>query len=260
MSLADSIVRTGVGDSSLSQCHPATSLDKGVLVVRAAELQAPLAYLPVWDAMRQFTADRSPTTPDEIWLLSHQPVFTQGQAGKPEHLLNPAAIPVVQIDRGGQVTYHGPGQLVVYLLIDVRRAGTGVRELVESIEQSVIAVLAEYGIAAESRRKAPGVYVNGAKIAALGLRIRQGCSYHGLSFNIDMDLSPFSRINPCGYEGMQVTQLSELLPSGSDTANLLSETAARLVQALKTRLGYAAIQTSSLEFPASMIDPRVVQQ
>ena len=234
---------------------PADSVERRqsqTLVVRSTPLKAPLDYLPVWQAMRHFTETRSPATLDEMWLLSHQPVFTQGQAGKPEHLLNPGAIPVVQIDRGGQVTYHGPGQLVAYLLIDVRRAGTGVREFVESMEQSVVAMLAEYGIAAESQRKAPGVYVNGAKIAALGLRIRHGCSYHGLSVNIDMDLSPFGRINPCGYQGMQVTQLSELLPSGSGKVDLLGEVAARLVRALTTRLGYTEVRTAALGFPAAM--------
>jgi len=199
----------------------------------------PLDYVPVWDAMRAFTAARTSETPDELWLLSHAPVFTQGQAGKPEHLLQTADIPVVQIDRGGQVTYHGPGQLVVYLLMDVRRAGLGARELVERMEQSVIDVLAALGIAGEPQRKAPGVYVNGAKIAALGLRIRQGCSYHGLSFNIDMDLAPFARINPCGYEGMPVTQLRDLLPAGSARDALLERTADALTKALARRLGFS---------------------
>ncbi len=195
-----------------------------------------LDYVPVWDAMRQFTASRTAETPDQIWMLTHKPVFTQGQAGKAEHLLNTGEIPVVQIDRGGQVTYHGPGQLVAYLLIDVRRAGLGVRELVESIEQSVIDVLAQFGLVGESQRKAPGVYVNGAKIAALGLRVRQGCSYHGLSFNVDMDLSPFRRINPCGYEGMPVTQLRDLLPSSADDGDLLEKVAGKLGDALTVRL------------------------
>lgn len=230
---------------------PSVSPLKRVLVVRSADLGTPLEYVPVWEAMRRFTEERNSTTPDEIWLLSHLPVFTQGQAGSPEHLLDPGNIPVVQIDRGGQVTYHGPGQLMVYLLIDVRRAGTGVRELVECIEQSIIAVLAESGIAAQSQRKAPGVYVNGAKIAALGLRIRRGCSYHGLSFNIDMDLSPFGRINPCGYKGMQVTQLKDLLPAGSGAGNLPGETAARVVLALMTRLGYSGLQSAPLELTAT---------
>jgi len=208
------------------------------LLIRNLGLQPSQAldYVPVWDAMRQFTANRSDETPDQIWMLNHQPVFTQGQAGKPEHLLNTEEIQVVQIDRGGQVTYHGPGQLVAYVLIDVRRAGIGVRELVENIELSVIDVLAQFGIVGESQRKAPGVYVNGAKIAALGLRVRQGCSYHGLSFNIDMDLSPFRQINPCGYEGMPVTQLRDLLPANADVGDLLAETARRLGVALTARL------------------------
>jgi len=208
------------------------------LLIRNLGLQPSQAldYVPVWDAMRQFTASRSDETPDQIWMLNHQPVFTQGQAGKPEHLLNTEEIQVVQIDRGGQVTYHGPGQLVAYVLIDVRRAGIGVRELVENIELSVIDVLAQFGIVGESQRKAPGVYVNGAKIAALGLRVRQGCSYHGLSFNIDMDLSPFRRINPCGFEGMPVTQLRDLLPPNADVGNLMAEAARRLGVALTARL------------------------
>ncbi len=208
------------------------------LLIRQFGLQPSQAqdYVPVWDAMRRFTAQRNNETPDQIWMLTHKPVFTQGQAGKPEHLLNTAEIPVVQIDRGGQVTYHGPGQLVAYLLIDIRRAGIGVRELVENIEQSVIDVLAQFGIVGESQRKAPGVYVNGAKIAALGLRVREGRSYHGLSFNVDMDLSPFRRINPCGYEGMPVTQLRDLLPSTAEDGHLLEKVASMLGEALTERL------------------------
>ena len=170
-------------------------------------------YIPTWEAMQAFTASRSETTPDELWLLEHPPVYTQGQAGKPEHVLNPGDIPIVQIDRGGQVTYHGPGQLIAYLLLDLKRHKMGVRELVRRIEQSVIDVLASYDITAYGKIDAPGVYVNRlgveAKIAALGLRIRNGCSYHGLSFNVNMDLEPFSRINPCGYAGLQVTQLAD---------------------------------------------------
>ncbi len=196
----------------------------------------PLEYVPVWKAMQEFTALRTPTPPDELWVLTHAPVFTQGQAGKPEHLLMPGDIPVVQIDRGGQVTYHGPGQLVVYLLVDVRRLHLGARALVEEIENSVIDVLAGYGIVGESQRKAPGVYVNGAKIAALGLRIRNGCSYHGVSFNIAMDLSPFSRINPCGYAGMPVTQLSDHVGSALSPDALMGEAAAALIHSLTKRL------------------------
>ncbi len=196
----------------------------------------PQDYMPVWEAMRHFTETRTDSTPDELWLLNHAPVFTQGQAGKPEHILLPGEIPIVQIDRGGQVTYHGPGQLVAYLMIDVRRSGIGVRDLVERIEQSVIDVLAEYGVEGESQRNAPGVYVKGAKIAALGLRIRQGCSYHGLSFNIDMDMRPFARINPCGYAGLRVTQLHDLLEAPPPREALMTDAARRLVDALNRRL------------------------
>lgn len=163
-------------------------------------------YEPTWRAMQEFTAARTPDTPDELWIVEHPPVFTLGQAGKPEHLLADIGVPLVKIDRGGQITYHGPGQAVVYLLIDLSRRKIKVRELVSAIEQAVIDLLAEYDIEAERRSGAPGVYVRDAKIAALGLRIRNGCSYHGVSLNVDMDLSPFAAINPCGYAGLQVTQ------------------------------------------------------
>jgi lipoyl(octanoyl) transferase len=168
-------------------------------------------YEPVWRAMQAYTADRDADSADEIWLLQHQPVFTLGRNAKPEHLLATGDIPVIQVDRGGQVTYHGPGQLVAYLLIDLRRRHMGVRDIVSAMENAVIGVLADYGLEAAARPDAPGVYVDGAKIAALGLRVRQGRSYHGLSLNLDMELEPFGRINPCGYAGMPVTQLSELL-------------------------------------------------
>lgn len=168
-------------------------------------------YLPTWHAMQRFTEDRDAGTPDEIWFLEHPPVFTLGLAGKMEHVLAPGIIPVIHIDRGGQVTYHGPGQLVVYPLIDLKRLGLGVRALVEAIENSVIATLNDFGIAAVSKREAPGVYTHdGRKLASLGLRVRHGCSYHGLAFNIAMDLEPFSRINPCGYTGLQMSQVSAL--------------------------------------------------
>ena len=163
-------------------------------------------YLPTWQAMRDFTARRTVDTRDEIWLLQHAPVYTLGLAGKPEHLLRDTGIPLVKTDRGGQITYHGPGQLVIYLLLDVQRRGIGVKELVRRMEQAVIDLLAEYGVPAERREKAPGVYVNGAKIAALGLKVRSSGSYHGLALNVDMDLSPFAAINPCGYAGLRVTQ------------------------------------------------------
>jgi lipoyl(octanoyl) transferase len=166
-------------------------------------------YEPTWRAMQKFTAERTAETLDEIWLLQHPPTYTLGQAGKPEHLLNPTSIPVVKIDRGGQITYHGPGQIVAYLLVDLHRWKINVRELVRLMEQAVIDLLAEYGVKAEGREDAPGVYVDDAKIAALGLKIKTGCSYHGLSFNVDMDLSPFDNINPCGYEGLRVTQAIE---------------------------------------------------
>lgn len=167
-------------------------------------------YESTWRAMQSFTNERTADTLDEIWLVQHPPTYTQGQAGKPEHLLNPTDIPVVKIDRGGQITYHGPGQIVAYLLLDLRRWKINVRELVRLMEQAVIDLLAEYGVVAEGRIDAPGVYVGDAKIAALGLKIKKSCSYHGLSFNVDMDLSPFDNINPCGYEGLRVTQAVEL--------------------------------------------------
>ena len=165
-------------------------------------------YEPTWQAMREFTDARDDDTPDEIWLLEHPPVYTLGQAGRPEHLLRDEGIPLVRIDRGGQITYHGPGQVVVYLLVDLARRGIKVRELVNLMEQAIIDCLADFGLSAERQAGAPGVYVEGAKIAALGLRVRNGCSYHGLSLNVDMDLAPFGWINPCGYEGLQTVQLT----------------------------------------------------
>lgn len=167
-------------------------------------------YEPTWRAMQDFTARRDAATPDELWLLEHPPVFTQGQAGKSEHLIAPTAIPVVPIDRGGQITYHGPGQLVAYVLVDLKRRGYGVRELVTRLEAAVIALLAGHDVAAERRAGAPGVYVGGAKIAALGLRVKQGRTYHGLALNVDMDLGPFALINPCGYPGLAVTQCRDV--------------------------------------------------
>jgi len=167
-------------------------------------------YAATFAAMQEFTAARGDDTPDELWLCEHPPVFTQGLSGKPEHLLRDIGIPVVQIDRGGQITYHGPGQVVAYLLLDLRRRELTVRGLVNRIEQAVIDLLAGYGLTAERLAGAPGVYVGHAKIAALGLRIKHGCSYHGVALNVDMDLAPYSAINPCGYEGMAVTQLRDL--------------------------------------------------
>ncbi|GAA0709717.1 lipoyl(octanoyl) transferase [Dyella sp. SG562] len=167
-------------------------------------------YEATWKAMSAFTDQRGPDTPDELWVLEHDPVFTLGQAGKMEHVLAPGEIPVVPVDRGGQVTYHGPGQIVAYPLIDLRRAGVGVREMVCKIEQAIIDTLERWNIGAARLDGAPGVYVAGAKVAALGLRVRRGCSFHGLAFNVNMDLEPFHRINPCGYKGLQVTQVLDL--------------------------------------------------
>jgi len=167
-------------------------------------------YEPTWRAMQAFTAARDADTPDELWLLEHPPVYTLGQAGKAEHLIAATDIPVVPIDRGGQITYHGPGQVVAYVLVDLRRRGYGIRELVARMEQAVIDLLAARGVAADRLAGAPGVYVDGAKIAALGLRVKHGCTYHGLALNVDMDLAPFAAINPCGYPGMAVTQCRDL--------------------------------------------------
>ncbi len=188
-------------------------------------------YEPTWRAMQDFTARRGPHTPDEIWLLEHPPVFTLGLAGKREHVLRVSDIPIIPVDRGGQVTYHGPGQVIAYLLLDLKRRGYGVRELVNRMEQAVIDLLADYGIEGKRRDKAPGVYVEEKKIAALGLRIRQGMSYHGLALNVDMDLTPFGHINPCGYEGLEVTQLRDLgVPQNPDAVatDLLARLRARL--------------------------------
>lgn len=167
-------------------------------------------YADVWQAMRQFTDTRTADAEDELWLVEHPPVFTQGQAGKPEHLLAPGDIPVVATDRGGQVTYHGPGQLVAYPLLDLKRLKLGVRDLVTLLETTVVDLLASYGLASAARPDAPGVYVDGRKISSLGLRVRRGCSFHGIAINVDMDLEPFLRINPCGYNGLQMTQLRDL--------------------------------------------------
>lgn len=196
-------------------------------------------YPQAWQAMQRFTNQRGPDTSDEIWLLEHPPVFTQGQAGKAEHLLMPGDIPVIQADRGGQVTYHGPGQLVAYLLLDVRRSGVGVRELVSRMERSLVELLASYGVEAYAKPDAPGVYVGAAKIASLGLRIRNGRSFHGLALNVDMDLEPFRRINPCGYAGMAMTQLKDVAREPIEFA----EVRARLRAQLVTQLGYAEPKT-----------------
>ncbi|MFZ0788041.1 MAG: lipoyl(octanoyl) transferase LipB [Chromatiaceae bacterium] len=200
-----------------------------LLVRRPAGLQD---YGAIWESMRAFTDARGPDTVDELWLLEHPPVFTLGQAGRMEHLLRPGAIPVVKTDRGGQVTYHGPGQLIAYLLLDLRRAGIGIRRLVNLLEQSVIDVLAEQGIGAAARTDAPGVYVDGAKIASLGLRVRKGCCYHGLALNVSLDLEPFGRVNPCGYPGLAVTRVADLVPGAT-----LASVSEVLEGALSRRLG-----------------------
>ena len=198
-------------------------------------------YEPVWREMQAYTDERDENSRDELWLVQHPPVFTQGQAGKAEHLLAPGDIPVIQVDRGGQVTYHGPGQIVAYPLVDIRRREIGVREFVNRIEESIIQVLARYGVTGERVEGAPGIYVKGDKIASLGLRVRRGCSFHGLAFNIDMDLEPFTRINPCGYHGLQVTQLSAL-SQGEGPGSLLSEAENHLVELFARLLGYSEIR------------------
>ncbi|MGM0522146.1 MAG: lipoyl(octanoyl) transferase LipB [Pseudomonadota bacterium] len=197
-------------------------------------------YQPVWEAMRELTDIRGAETPDQFWLVEHEPVFTQGQAGKPEHLLMPGDIPVVQTDRGGQVTYHGPGQVVLYPLLDVRRAKMGVRELVTAIENAVIDVLASYHVVAKARPDAPGVYVEAAaseaKVASLGLRIRRGGSFHGVALNVDGDLSPFARINPCGYAGMEMTRLADLTDQPVNCETVGEQLAQALAARIERRL------------------------
>jgi lipoyl(octanoyl) transferase len=197
-------------------------------------------YEPVWRAMQAFTDSRGPDTPDELWVLEHDPVFTLGQAGKWEHVLMPGDIPVVPVDRGGQVTYHGPGQIVAYPLFDLRRLKVGVRELVNRIEQALIDTMETWNIGAVRRDGAPGVYVGDAKVAALGLRVRRGCSFHGLAFNIDMDLEPFHRINPCGYQGLAVTQVLDLGGPGS-----LAEVETVLIGELARQFGLTPVAAAA---------------
>jgi lipoyl(octanoyl) transferase len=196
-------------------------------------------YQPTWRAMERFTELRDAATPDEIWLLEHPPVFTLGMNGQREHVLSPRDIPVIQTDRGGQVTYHGPGQLVVYALVDLKRAGLGVRDLVSALERAVIGYAGELGIEARARRDAPGVYVDGRKLASVGLRIRRGASYHGIAINVSMDLEPFDRINPCGYAGLKMTQLAELVPG-----LCLDEVMTGLEPRLLAELGHHRIVTA----------------
>jgi len=193
-------------------------------------------YEPTWKAMQSYTEARDEHSEDQLWVLQHAPVFTQGQAGKAEHLLNPGDIPVVQVDRGGQVTYHGPGQIVVYLLLDIDRLGIGARQLVTNIESTIISTLALYGIDSEARKDAPGVYVDGRKIASVGLRIRKGRCFHGLSVNVEMDLEPFARINPCGYQGMEMEQLANF-----ENSEPIEQFSGRLVDALAKVFGYRDI-------------------
>lgn len=195
--------------ASLSPIAPGTARPppEGSLALRR---MGRVAYADAYDAMRAFTAQRTADTQDELWLLEHPPVYTLGQAGKPEHLLRANGIPVVRVDRGGQVTYHGPGQVIAYVLLDIRRRGLTVKRLVWLLEQAVIDLLARHGVAGARRAGAPGVYVGGAKVAALGLRVRGGCTYHGIALNVDMDLAPFRDINPCGYAGLAVTRLADL--------------------------------------------------
>ena len=193
------------------QANSAQAADPGLDRLRVRRLGRS-DYDPVWRAMQQFTDARNELTVDELWLVEHPPVFTQGQAGKAEHVLAPGDIPVVQVDRGGQVTYHGPGQIVAYPLIDIRRRRIGVRDLVHRIEEAIIQVLAAHGVPGERIAGAPGIYVARAKIASLGLRVRRGCTFHGMAFNVDMDLEPFQRINPCGFQGLEITQLVSFTP------------------------------------------------
>lgn len=211
------------------------------LIVKSLGLQP---YQPIWQAMKDFTNGRDDDSVDECWLVEHEPVFTQGQAGKPEHILQQSTIPIVQCDRGGQVTYHGPGQVMVYLLVNIKRKKIGVRDFVSLMEYAVITVLADLGIVAELKDGAPGVYVNGAKISSLGLRVRRGSTYHGLALNVDMDLSPFLQINPCGYEGMAVTDIHTLLSDSSAKKPTLAEVNQSLLDKFISLLKYSDIRSS----------------
>lgn len=202
-------------------------------------------YEPVWRSMQDFTDSRDDSTDDELWLVQHPPVFTQGQAGKAEHVLAPGDIPVIQVDRGGQVTYHGPGQIVAYPLVDLKRLGVGVRDFVNRIEECIIRVLARYGVTGERIEGAPGIYVGGDKVASLGLRVRRGRSFHGLAFNIDMDLEPFGRINPCGYEGLRVVRLADLVPAGSEALDF-AEVESHLVGEFVKQLGYSEVSDEGI--------------
>lgn len=215
------------------------------LIVRSLGRQP---YRPIWQAMRAFTDARGPRTADELWLLEHEPVYTQGQAGSAEHVLNPGDIPIIQTDRGGQVTYHGPGQLVAYPLLDLNRLGIGIRTLVNRMEEAVIRVLAESGLEGTRRAGAPGVFVNEAKIASIGMKVRKGCTYHGLAFNIDVDLEPFSRINPCGFAGLAMTRLAEYRPEADP-----AEVGMVLAGQLRELLGYQSVEVREDAFDVAAI-------
>ncbi len=222
--------------SEANKTQPSANKVAGERSLIVSMLDGLRPYEPIWKAMQDYTDQRDEHADDQLWVLQHEPVFTQGQAGKEEHLLAPGDIPVVNVDRGGQVTYHGPGQLVVYLMIDIARMGLGPRELVSRIETAIIDTLAHYGLKGEARSDAPGVYVDGNKLASLGLRIRKGKSFHGLSLNVDMDMEPFSRINPCGYSDLKMIQLADFEISES-----LEQVAGRIVRAIQQSFGYREI-------------------
>lgn len=218
-----------------------------------SEPVASLDYEPVWRAMQAFTRQRAPGTQDQLWILEHAPVYTLGQAADVAHLFNSNNIPVLRCDRGGQVTYHGPGQLMFYLLADLRALGIGVRTLVEMLEQSVIEVLSSFALSGEGNRDAPGVYVGGAKIAALGLRVSRGCCYHGLSFNYQLDLAPFAGINPCGYENLPVTCLADLLQDAQQALPSRLQLAERITERLQNNLGYARASQTLTQWPPAAV-------
>jgi lipoyl(octanoyl) transferase len=208
------------------------------IIVRQLGLRA---YSPIWQAMQDFTDKRDDSTPDELWLVEHEPVFTQGQAGKEEHLLAPGDIPVVKVDRGGQVTYHGPGQQMLYVLLNLKRHHLGVRNLVTALEQCVVNSLKFYNIDAYPKADAPGVYVEGKKICSIGLRIRKGCSFHGLALNVNMDLSPFLRINPCGYAGLEMVNCAQL-----NGPNNVAEAGSKIVESLCALIGITEVNSTTL--------------
>jgi lipoyl(octanoyl) transferase len=225
---------TSAASATLPGCPPTAGLAGRAVPAPVIRHLGLIEYQPTWRAMQRFTEERDATTPDEIWFLEHPPVFTLGLNASRAHVLAPGDIPVVQIDRGGQVTYHGPGQLVVYPLIDLKRAGLGIRDFVTALERGVLDLAARFGIAAECRRNAPGVYVAGRKLASVGVRVRRGGSYHGLALNVALDLAPFQRINPCGYQGLEMTRLADL--GGPDS---VAACAAALEPLIVRALGFA---------------------